>query len=313
MLFYTAGNVYYSTHTRDMNKLGGLIQFMPFSGLFFLVGSLSICAIPPFSGFISEFLVYKSVFQTIGTADFTTSMMILVVILSLVVIGGLSVYTFTKAFGLSFLGSNRGSLGKVREVPGIMKVSGSITIVLILIISLSSPWVVSLAGEISSLFVRISFNRQIVQDTLPSFEMISKVNVLIMIAIGLVFLLRRIFQNKSITTGPTWGCGYSAGDYRHQYTANSYSAYIRDLAGPAVATSDTYSSFKEIEIFPGKREFKVSTRDIIEEELITKPVEKGMDRMMRIGWAQTGKIGHYLVYPLVFLLIIMLLTRIGII
>ncbi len=310
MLFYTAGNVYYSTHTRDLDKLGGIIQWMPVSGLFFLVGSLSICAIPPFNGFISEFLIYNSVFQNIGTADFFTSLMILVVVLSLVVIGGLSVYSFTKAFGLSFLGSRRGGshLGEVKEVPSIMRIPGTIIIIMILSISLMSPWVVSWAGEISGLFYHLNYTKEVLSTNIPIFQKISLVNLMIFAVAGILFLARNRFQRKEIRLGPTWGCGYSAGDFRHQYTSTSYSHYLRELSGPAVDLTDNYLAIKESEIFPGPRKFETTMKDVVEEKLIIEPVEHGLSRMIKIGWAQTGKINHYLVYPLAFLILIMLLT-----
>src|SRR5258708_7607985 len=55
MLFYTAGNVYFATHTRDQNHLGGIIQQMPKTGLLFLLGSIAIYVIPAFNAFISAF------------------------------------------------------------------------------------------------------------------------------------------------------------------------------------------------------------------------------------------------------------------
>lgn len=315
MLFYTAGNVYYSTHTRDLDKLGGIIKWMPVSGLFFLVGSLSICAIPPFNGFISEFLIYNSVFQTIGAADFFTSLMILVVVLSLVVIGGLSVYSFTKAFGLSFLGNRRGGShhGEVKEVPLIMCIPGMIIIFVILSISLMSPWAVGWAGEISGQFYHLNYNEEVLSTNIPIFQKISLVNLMIFAVAGILFLARNRFQRKEIRLGTTWGCGYSAGDFRHQYTSTSYSHYLRELSGPAVDLTDNYLVIKESEIFPGPRKFETTMRDVVEEKIIIEPVEHGLSRMIKIGWAQTGKINHYLIYPLAFLMLIMLLTFFGLI
>jgi len=50
LLFFAAGNIYQQTHTRDMDRLGGLIRKMPQTALFFLCGSLAICALPPYNG-----------------------------------------------------------------------------------------------------------------------------------------------------------------------------------------------------------------------------------------------------------------------
>lgn len=148
---------------------------------------------------------------------------------------------------------------------------------------------------------------------IPSFSNISLINVILVGVIVGVFLLRKVLQRRAPAYGPTWGCGYSAGDARHQYTSTSYSEYLAELSGPVVPGQREYTPIAESEIFPVARSFKTVTRDIVEEEVVKKPVRKIIDRMTMIGWAQTGKINHYLIYPLFFLLIIVMLTRFGII
>jgi NADH:ubiquinone oxidoreductase subunit 5 (subunit L)/multisubunit Na+/H+ antiporter MnhA subunit len=238
-------------------------------------------------------------------------MVFLAVILTLVIVGGLSVYSFTKAFSITFLGSARSKITP-HEVPLIMKIPGFINVIGILLISLFSPWVVSRAAELSLLFTHLNAQPTLINTSLPAFTNISLIAALLFGVVATVFLIRKALQRNAPAYGPTWGCGYSAGDARHQYTATSYSHYLRELAGPTVATTDNYHSIQEAEIFPEPRIFKTETKDFIEEEIMIKPVHNLLKRMEGIGWAQTGKIGHYLVYPLFFLLIIVLLTRFGI-
>lgn len=55
LLFLAAGSVIIGMHhEQDMRKMGGLWHKMPITYLTFLVGSLALCAIPPFSGFYSK-------------------------------------------------------------------------------------------------------------------------------------------------------------------------------------------------------------------------------------------------------------------
>lgn len=311
MLFFTAGNVYFATHSRDMNKLGGLMNSMPISGGLFLIGAMSISAIPPFNGFISEFLIYAGIFTHIGSASFGESMIFLAVILALVIVGGLSVYAFTKAFGLSFLGSSRSNLHAM-EVPLGMRLPIFVLAAGILVILLFSPWIIEQISMLLPLFVHTAMQPSLIMPMAPSFSNISLINVMLVSTIVGVFLLRKVLQRNAPAYGPTWGCGYSAGDARHQYTSTSYSEYLTELSGPVVPNQREYTPIAESEIFPAARSFKTVTRDIVEEEVVKKPVRKIIDRMTMIGWAQTGKINHYLIYPLVFLLIIVLLTRFGI-
>ena len=62
LLFYGACNVYQATHTMDIEKLGGIGKRMSHTAFLFLIASLAICGLPPFNGFVSEFLVYNGMF-----------------------------------------------------------------------------------------------------------------------------------------------------------------------------------------------------------------------------------------------------------
>ncbi|HAN78440.1 MAG TPA: hypothetical protein DCQ31_12075, partial [Bacteroidales bacterium] len=97
LLFFSAGNVYQQTHTRNMEKLGGLLKKMPVTGSFFLLGSLAIGGLPPFNGFVSEYLIYLGLFN--GMSNFTGNAQVILLIgtmASLAVVGGISMLAFTK-------------------------------------------------------------------------------------------------------------------------------------------------------------------------------------------------------------------------
>jgi hydrogenase-4 component B len=60
LLFLGAGSVLHATQTRNMEELGGLIKPMPWTALYFLIGSAAISALPPLNGFVSEWLVFQA-------------------------------------------------------------------------------------------------------------------------------------------------------------------------------------------------------------------------------------------------------------
>jgi len=65
LLFLAAGSVIVAMHhEQDMRKMGGLRKYMPVTYLTFLVGSLSLAAVPPFSGFFSKDSIIDAVSLT---------------------------------------------------------------------------------------------------------------------------------------------------------------------------------------------------------------------------------------------------------
>jgi NADH-quinone oxidoreductase subunit M len=65
LFFAIVGMVYDRTHTRDISKLGGLFQKMPWAGVCFIIGGLVSMGMPGFSGFIAEFPVFMGAWQAI--------------------------------------------------------------------------------------------------------------------------------------------------------------------------------------------------------------------------------------------------------
>ena len=62
LLFLSAGAVFYSAGTRDLNELGGLARNMPQTTFMFVIAAAAIAGLPPFNGFVSKLLIYQTTF-----------------------------------------------------------------------------------------------------------------------------------------------------------------------------------------------------------------------------------------------------------
>jgi NADH-quinone oxidoreductase subunit M len=63
LFFSIVGMVYDRAHTREIDKLGGLIKKMPWAAIGFIVGGLVSMGMPGFSGFIAEIPVYMGAWR----------------------------------------------------------------------------------------------------------------------------------------------------------------------------------------------------------------------------------------------------------
>ena len=308
LLFFNAGSVYLAAKTRDIEKCGGLMKTMPYTALLFVLGSIAICGLPPFNGFISEYLIYFGMIDTMHGAGFSQSILLLFSIIGLTLIGGLAVFCFTKAFGVIFLGSPRSKQAEnAIEVTHSMIAPQIISAILIVAI-----------GVVPALFVKpifgiFSHDLKIIIPEYHSFianlsGISAASGVFIIMAVGILLLRYIHLRRKPIAAGPTWGCGYTLESSRLQYTASSYADSLSQLAKPVIRRKIITEPISENDIFPPSRAFSTHSEDVFREQLTNKPVNKFLDWMKKIAIMQTGQIQHYILYAFLFMLLILILT-----
>ncbi len=107
LLFLGTGAVEAGTGTRDLDLLGGIVRKMPWTSAFFLIGVLSIAALPPFNGFVSEWLTLQTVLRSAELASTFIKIVFAVCGALLALTAGLAVTCFVKVFAMGFLGLSR--------------------------------------------------------------------------------------------------------------------------------------------------------------------------------------------------------------
>ena len=137
LLFYGAGTIYQAIHTLNIDSMGGLIKKMPQTAILFLIAAMAICGLPPFNGFISEFLIYLGFFEGIHPGSLSMTTIFILSIAALALIGGLALLCFTKAFGIIFLGQERSNFEhEIKEAEPSKLFPGYLIVLFILIIGL---------------------------------------------------------------------------------------------------------------------------------------------------------------------------------
>ena len=314
LLFYAAGSVYLKTHTRDLNKLGGLLKLMPYTAYAFLIGSIAISGLPPFNGFISEFLMYNGLFDGIKTAGLTFSILMLIGILGLVLIGGLALFCFTKAFGIGFLGTARTpEAAHATEVPKSMRFAKILPILFIVSIGIIPVYFFKLVAYIlKDKFPNVQIQQMSITDSLWLVGYMSLGLILFVFILGLI--RKVVLSKREVKKGAAWACGNTVADpATNQYTATSFAANFNRIANPLFVDHCNNVLYKEEEIFPSEKSFKTHSEDKVEVKVLNPFANALVKISTKFAFLHTGKIQDYLLYPLVFIILIVVLSLLNII
>jgi formate hydrogenlyase subunit 3/multisubunit Na+/H+ antiporter MnhD subunit len=307
LLFYAAGNVYQATHTMDIEKLGGLIKKMPQTAVLFLIAAIAISGIPPFNGFISEFIIYTGLYNWLLDATLLSLLAAIFSTAGLALIGGLAMLCFTKAFGVVFLGTERQKLpDSCCEVPFLQLIPMYALAAVIILIGLFPMGFINLLSQPVNLFTA-SFSSPVNLVPVNAFKALQPISLAAWIFILLVFslfMLRKyILSHRKVETGPTWGCGCTAPTSKQQYTAGSFVRTYSKLFAPFLLIGKHEEEIHGI--FPSEGKYHTHPYDEVEKWLIDSPLKANKSFMGRFTFLNNGKLQIYILYGVIFVLAVL--------
>jgi len=307
LLFYTAGNVYQATHTMDIEKLGGLIKKMPQTAVLFLIAAIAICGIPPFNGFVSEFIIYTGLYNWLSDAKLVSLLAAIFTTAGLAMIGGLAMLCFTKAFGVVFLGTERSVLpGSYKEVPFLQLFPMYILAGVIILIGLFPMAFINLLSQPVSLFIG---NKALPLNTVQinafsALQPISLAAWLLILLVVSIFTIRKFaLSHRKIEKSSTWGCGYVAPTPKIQYTAGSFVRTYSKLFAPFLLIGKHEEEIHGI--FPSEGKYYTHPYDEVEKWLIDNPLKLNKSFMGRFVFLNNGKLQFYILYGVLFILAVL--------
>src|SRR5581483_2209153 len=157
LLFLGAAGVDHAAGTRDLDRLGGLIKRMPWTAACFLAGSLSISALPPFNGFVSEWLTLQTMLRSAALSSVGVKVVFAVCGAVLALTAALAVTCFVKAFAMGFLGMSRSDSPKpIEEAPRSMTAPMAFLALLCLLLGVTPTFVISGLDDVLSPLTRAS-------------------------------------------------------------------------------------------------------------------------------------------------------------
>ena len=317
LLFMGAGAVLHATHTRNMEELGGLVKRMPHTAALFLIGSLAIAAIPPFNGFISEWLTFQALLLSFQISAHTVNLIFAFGVAALALTSGLATACFVRAFGITFLALPRSARAEsAREVTWTMRVAMALlALVCVALGVLPSLALAPLEATVFDLTrahadMQFNFNAVVASSgfgwTAPLWMALGLAVFLTVIPL----MLRLLRANRQCRYYETWGCGRALQTARFEYTATAFANPFKRVFAVL------YRPVKDLDIeFHPESRYFVRTIEyynqghLIFEDKLYGPLLRIIEATARRARGlQSGNVHGYLVYILVALVVLLILT-----
>ncbi|MBX3304169.1 MAG: hydrogenase 4 subunit B [Nitrospira sp.] len=320
LLFLGAGSLLHATHTRNMEEYGGLLRRMPWTGLFFLIGAVSISALPPTNGFVSEWLVFQSLFLGFQIPAVFLKLMLPIAAAILALTGVLALACFAKAFGIAFLAQPRSAHARhAEEVPVPMRIAMGFLAAVCVALGIAPMVVVPLLDRVVTPLAGISIARNILAidgwalaPVNVEFSSLSTpVLALLLVALSLLGLALAVTFGGRLKPRryKTWGCGLNLSP-RMEYTATGFVQPIKRVFStiyqPTVKLETEF--LDESRYFAKRRHFEFHIELIFEKYLYDPLVAFFATLADRLKVIQAGSLHLYLTYIFVALIALLLLA-----
>jgi len=242
LLFLGAGAVLQRSKQHDMEKMGGLIHRMPFTASCFLIGCISISALPPFNGFVSEWLTFQAALQGPALESGVLGSLIPVAAAVLALTGALAAACFVKVFGVVFLGLPRSKPAEAAsEASYGIRFAQAILALCCLGFGVMPTWTVGVLSNISELLL----HRGLPEATASGGLWLTPISPaaasygapMVLLGLALAWLITWLWFHPQRRRAPTriappWDCGFGPLNARMQYSAIAFSMPIRRIFSP---------------------------------------------------------------------------------
>ncbi|MBF0552950.1 MAG: hydrogenase 4 subunit B [Nitrospirae bacterium] len=318
LLFMGAGAVLHATHERNMDEMGGLIHHMPWTSAFFLVGCISISALPPFNGFVSEWLTFQAFLLSPSMPIPLMKLLIPLGAALLALTGALAAACFVKVFGVIFLGNWRGHDNHaVTEAGWSMRAGMSLTSLACLCLGILPAVVIGWMDVISERLLKAKlvttsgvYGWMWLTPVDPERASYSGPLVLIgIVAVCAVTYLLLHVKPGSISKVPVWDCGFKKLTAKMQYNAVSFSMPFRRIFGFLFDIKEQIRLAPQRGhlAFPVNSHYYLRVRDRFWGWLYRPVIDIVVLLSRKTGMLQHGRIHVYLIYSFVTIIVLLAL------
>ncbi len=307
LLFFGAGVINNLGHERDLERMGGLIKKMPHTAWYFLIGCISISALPPFSGFVSEWLFFQTAIQAPLLENEIMRALVSVAAAIIALTSALAAACFVKVYGVAFLGQPRSlRIQEAHDPDWGMRLAMGFLALLCLLFGILPTFTISALNIVSEQLIKTqlppteSWLRLVPINSKTSSYGAPLIGVgIVVISIATYYLLHLSYKRAKIKGVKPWDCGYGGINQRMQYSALAFAMPIRRIF------FDFFLPQGKIEKDIDRINYSIHINDLIL-QYIYLPLERlSFLFAKRLAYLQSGNVRVYLTY--IFITLILLL------
>jgi len=308
VLFMGAGAVLHSAGERDLEKMGGLLRRMPWTGLFFLVGCIAISGLPPFNGFVSEWLTFQAALQVWQLESGVLRSIVAIAAAMLALTGALAAACFVRVYGVAFLGQARSRpVRRARQVPPGMRAGQGLLALLCLLLGVLPTTFIGMLNAVPQQVL----GQGLAQATAHGWLWLTPISpriasygaplvavaLIVTLTLGLWLLGRGI---RRVRRCDAWDCGFAPPGPGMQYTATAFAQPIRRVYGLLFHIDEGVEQQPD-----GRRRHRLQVSDRAW-EIVYVPVMRAVENAARqVTRLQSGNVRIYLGWSLATLLLLL--------
>jgi formate hydrogenlyase subunit 3/multisubunit Na+/H+ antiporter MnhD subunit len=299
-----------ATGERTLDPLGGLSRRLPFSATTLGLASLTLAAIPPLGGFVSEWFTFQALLQGFRMPTLLSKLLCALAAAILALTAGLGLLAFAKYYSFIFLGRAREALGDLGE-PSRWPLGAGALAVIILFLGAAAPWEIHALG--SGLQPLLGFNPANSTITHPlvlgpvfsNFAVLDPTWLCIVLpcyALLAASIASGSDRRRKVRRAPVWVTGSGADLAAVQYRPSAYSNPMRViLRGPLGYRSRLLPASES----DGDTSWVLSTQVVlVVDRFLYRPAAAvALTIAQRVRATQSGRLSAYLLYMLVSLLL----------
>jgi hydrogenase-4 component B len=306
-LFLGAGAFGHAVGTLELDRLGGLLRRMPWTGAGFLVAAMAIAGVPPLNGFASEWLTLQSLVQLALTQHDALAIAGALAVVALAATAALAVFCFVKVAGLVLLGEpRRPECADAREAPPGMR--GSVVALAGLCIALGAA-AAAIVPRLSALGPGDAGLEPGVALDAPGTGSLPSLALTVGLAL-VVALLWRARRSPRAAAAPAWACGQDAVPAL-QWTSAGFTKPLR-LVLEAVLRPQREVAVRTRGVVVQEVDYHAEVPHLFDTHLYEPGARAAGRAAARVRRLQSGSLRAYLLYLLALVVAMLALVRSGV-